>query len=215
MELGYVMKALMYVLCFRMRSVMDIPRLKSQLFLMPLGQILKNSFDPLKVCLPSIVEEFVGQAKAAHLLDESGTIIFSDVLESELSKAFGGIGRLDMFFPFDPCLLKKCDSFIRPNFVYWSMVRTTYDIDDDGGYDDYSDDDIADQCADFCVGESLEIDVAESFEEHDYPDEFNHALNKMSITPKDSLHWSVGRKKLHPPMQMPSKIRPSTSPESL
>ena len=66
----------------------------------------------MQVCLPSIVEEFVRQAKSAHLIDaKSGSPVFHDVLESELSKAFGGKERLDMFFPFDPCLLKKSDRF--------------------------------------------------------------------------------------------------------
>lgn len=62
------------------------------------------------------------------------------------------------------------------------MVRPTYDYDDD---EESSDDE----------------DIAKSFQEFDL-DEFDGALNKMSITPKMS-------------MQMPSRIRPSTSPESL
>jgi RNA polymerase I-specific transcription initiation factor RRN3 len=41
-------QAIMYALCFRMRSAMDIPRLKSQLFLMPIEAILKHPLNPLK-----------------------------------------------------------------------------------------------------------------------------------------------------------------------
>lgn len=66
--------------------------------------------------MPSIVEEFVQQAKSANLL-HGGTPIFKDVLESEYSRAFGGIERLDMFFPFDPCLLKKSDRFFLKTFL--------------------------------------------------------------------------------------------------
>lgn len=65
-----------------------------------------------QVCLPSIVEEFLKQAKAAHLFTTSETFIFEDLLESDFSRDFGGLERLDMFFPFDPCLLKKCDRFV-------------------------------------------------------------------------------------------------------
>jgi len=58
------------------------------------------------------VEEFVRQAKSAHLLDaKTGSPVFHDVLESELSKTFGGKERLDMFFPFDPCLLRRSDRY--------------------------------------------------------------------------------------------------------
>lgn len=203
-------QAIMYVLCFCMRSIMEIPRLKSNLCLLPLRQILKNPLEPLKVCLPSIVEEFVRQAKSAHLLDSSGSPVFHDVLESEFSIAFGGKDRLDMFFPFDPCLLRKSDSFIRPNFVYWSMVKKAYEDDADGS----TDDEIDVFYPDMNRAESRDIDIKEGFEEDDYLDDFNDSLNKMSITPKDSVlkKFASERRSL---MQMPSKLRPSMSPESL
>ncbi|KAJ0681446.1 putative RNA polymerase I specific transcription initiation factor RRN3 [Helianthus annuus] len=183
-------QALMYVLCFRMRSILATPRLKSQLVNMPLEKIFKHALNPLEVCLPSIVEEFLRQAKAAHLFTVSnGTFLFDHLFESELSRAFGGFQRLDVFFPFDPYLLKKSDRFIRPNFIYWSMVRTTYDDEDDDDDDD-DDDDVED----------------------DNDDEFDMNLSKMSITPKDSFMFGNLQDRK---MQMPSRIRPSTSPESL
>lgn len=61
--------------------------------------------------MPSVVEEFLRQAKAAHLFTVSKTFIFDNLIESELSRSYGGLERLDMFFPFDPCLLKKSDRF--------------------------------------------------------------------------------------------------------
>ncbi|XP_052191460.1 RNA polymerase I-specific transcription initiation factor rrn3-like [Diospyros lotus] len=212
-------QAIMYVLCFHMRSVMDIPRLKSQLFLMPLEAILKHPLSPLKVCLPSIVQEFLRQARAARLFTVSETFVFNDLLESELSRAFGGMERLDMFFPFDPYLLKKSDRFIRPNFVYWSVVRTTYDEEDDDDEDGGSSDEDFDDFID-CKRENTARDwdaMAGSFEEHEIDlDEFDHSLNKMSITPNNSLSHRFGGRELHGgATRMPSRIRPSTSPESL
>ncbi|KAH9662237.1 RNA polymerase I specific transcription initiation factor RRN3 protein [Citrus sinensis] len=137
-------QAIMYVLCFRMRSIMDIPRLKSRLLLMPLETVLKHDLNPLKVCLPSVVSEFLQQSKAAHLFTVSESFIFSDMLESELSRDFGGLERLDMFFPFDPCLLKKSDSFIRPKFIYWAMVKTAYHGDKEDNSDEDVDEDNGD-----------------------------------------------------------------------
>ncbi|EEF37967.1 transcription initiation factor ia, putative [Ricinus communis] len=201
-------QAILYVLCFRMSSMMDIPWLKSQLLHMPLEQIMKHKLGPLKVCLPSIVEEFLKQAKAAHLFTTSQTSSFEDVLESEFSKDFGGLERLDMFFPFDPCLLRTCDrSFIRPNFVYWKDVRTTYGSDEE----DSSDEDIAEDFTDINGGSYMEEGMATSLDgQHLDLDEFDYAMNKMSITPKNRFGIRFGER-----MQMPSKIRPSTSPESL
>ncbi|KAL8159149.1 hypothetical protein V2J09_000686 [Rumex salicifolius] len=178
-------QAIMYVLCFRMRSIIEVPRLKSQLQLIPLGQILKNSLDPFKVCLPSIVNEFAHQAKAAHLLEKAGEFVFNDVLESELSKAYGGIERLDVFFPFDPCLVQRSDGYIKPNYISWKMVKPTYKEDDNN---------------------SSEEEDEEDEEEDDF-DNFNDSLNKMSITPRETSLMKFAK--------MPSKIRPSTSPESL
>jgi len=39
----------MYILCFRMRSLMDIPRLKLKLLNMPMEAIWKHKLSPLKV----------------------------------------------------------------------------------------------------------------------------------------------------------------------
>ncbi|XP_034683124.1 RNA polymerase I-specific transcription initiation factor rrn3 [Vitis riparia] len=202
-------QAIMYVLCFRMRSMMNVPHLRSQLLLLPLETILKHPLSPLKVCLPSIVEEFLRQAKAARLFTVSETFIFSDLLESELSRAFGGIERLDMFFPFDPCLLKKSDRFIRPNFVYWSMIRTTYDDGEDSSDEEPAEDYEASHPDDVMNDDAM----ARSYDSHDLElDEFDHSMNKMSITPKNSLYYRFGDELK---VQMPSRIRPSTSPESL
>ncbi|RVW29516.1 hypothetical protein CK203_077403 [Vitis vinifera] len=149
------------------------------------------------------------QAKAARLFTVSETFIFSDLLESELSRAFGGIERLDMFFPFDPCLLKKCDRFIRPNFVYWSMIRTTYDDGEDSSDEEPAEDYEASHPDDVMNDDAM----ARSYDSHDLElDEFDHSMNKMSITPKNSLYYRFGDELK---VQMPSRIRPSTSPESL
>ncbi|KAF8406741.1 hypothetical protein HHK36_008833 [Tetracentron sinense] len=203
-------QAIMYVLCFRMRSMMDVPCLKLQLLRMPLEPVLRHPLDPLKVCLPSIVEEFLRQAKAARLFTVSETFLFNNLLESDISKAFGGMERLDMFFPFDPCLLKKCDRFICPNFIYWSMVKTTYDDDEYGSSDEDSDKDFGDGNEGF-----VDDGMARSFEQNEFDfDEFEYSLNKMSITPRSTLNHMLADN-LHTPMRMPARIRPSTSPEFL
>ncbi|GJW08306.1 RNA polymerase I-specific transcription initiation factor RRN3-like protein isoform X1 [Tanacetum coccineum] len=209
-------QAVMYVLCFRLRSILATPQLKSQLCKMPLEQIFKHALNPLEVCLPSIVEEFLRQCKAAHLFRVSGTFAFHGLLESDLSRAFGGFERLDLFFPFDPYLLKKSDKFIRPNFIYWSMVRTTYDDEDedeegtsDEDEEGTSDEDEADAGASNGRGPMSFEDDDDDFED----DDFDMNLNKMSITPRNSSMLKYEEQ--HRKMQMPSRIRPSTSPESL
>ncbi|EOA29326.1 hypothetical protein CARUB_v10025608mg [Capsella rubella] len=185
-------QAIMYVLCFRMKSILDVPRLWSQLT--PLESILMHKLDPLRVCLPSVVAEFLKQAKAGGLFIVSDSFIFDNRLESELSSAFGGVNRLDTFFPFDPCLLKSSNSFISPNFIYWSMVKATYDEDEEDEYD-----------AEVIVNGDEDSDEGEE-------GDIDYAMNKMSITPKHSFKNQMEKDRL---LRMPSRIRPSTSPESL
>jgi RNA polymerase I-specific transcription initiation factor RRN3 len=52
------------------------------------------------------------QARAARLFNVSVDLPLEDIVESDLSKAFGGPNRLDMFFPFDPYLLRESDRFV-------------------------------------------------------------------------------------------------------
>lgn len=101
-------------------------------------------------------------------------------------------------------------SYIRPNFVYWSMVRATYDNEEecssDEGFDEVSMDGNVDNNEDLLsnCSEGNDLDL----------DEFDNSLNKMSITPKDPLRFSFGGR-FEAPTRMPSILRPSTSPESL
>ncbi|KAI4325728.1 hypothetical protein MLD38_031102 [Melastoma candidum] len=200
-------QAIMYILCFRMRGIITVPWLKSQLSMMPIETILKHPLAPLKVCLPSVVEEFLGQAKAARLFTVSKTFIFDDLLESELSRAFGGLERLDMFFPFDPCLLKQSDSFIRQHYIYWSMVGKHYANDEQGSSDEEEDEEITVKGND---------NMAMSYDDEGVNlDDFDLAMTKMSITPKNhSLIYGYGGE-LQELSRMPSKIRPSMSPPEL
>ncbi|EFH57897.1 hypothetical protein ARALYDRAFT_321615 [Arabidopsis lyrata subsp. lyrata] len=103
-------QAILYVLCFRMRSILAVPRFLSQLT--PLESVFISQTRP--VCLPSVVSEFLKQAKAGGMIIVSEAFIFDDLPESELSRAFGG------FFP-----------VISRNFIYWSEVKKkTYDEDE-------------------------------------------------------------------------------------
>ncbi|CAN6193347.1 unnamed protein product [Urochloa humidicola] len=196
-------QAVMYVLSFRLRSIMDYPNLRSQLFNMNIRSILMDPLEPLKVCLPSIVNEFLRQAKAARLFNASVDLELEDRVESDLSKAFGGVNRLDMFFPFDPYLLKESDSYIRPNFEFWSLVKTTYS-DDEG-------DELGDFDAPGMNVDSLDDNVEIELNSDD--DDIEYTMNKMSITPHHSFYYPMAMSD-DSGLSMPARIRPSVSPPS-
>ncbi|VAI91463.1 unnamed protein product [Triticum turgidum subsp. durum] len=199
-------QAVMYVLCFRLRSIMDYPNLKSDLFHMPFGFLFRHRLEPLKVCLPSIVNEFLRQAKDAGLVAAFVDPAAEDAIESDLSRTFGGINRLDMFFPFDPYLLKESDRYIRPNFEFWSMVKTTYSDDTDDDDDELEDLDAPEMNVG-SLDDHVEIDINSD------DDDLEYTMNKMSITPHHSFLHQMAMDS-DGGLSMPARIRPSTSPPS-
>ncbi|KAF7084186.1 hypothetical protein CFC21_087864 [Triticum aestivum] len=159
-----------------------------------------------QVCLPSIVNEFLRQAKDAGLFAASMYSAAEDAIESDLSRAFGGINRLDTFFPFDPYLLKESDRYIRPNFEFWSMVKTTYSDDKDDDDDELEDLD-APEMKVGSLDDHVEIDINSD------DDELEYSMNKMSITPHRSFYHGVAADG-DAGLSMPARIRPSASPPS-
>lgn len=75
------------------------------------------------------------------------------------------------------------------------MVRPTYDEEDDD--DEFAAEVIVNGDEDSDEGDDGDLD---------------YSMNKMSITPKYSFKNKMERERL---LKMPSRIRPSTSPESL
>lgn len=94
--------------------------------------------------------------------------------------------------------------FIRPNFVYWSMVRNSYDNDDDD--EGTSDEDDIEICT---AGNGINIPNDGAARSYDQDlDEFGNKMSKMSITPKVA-QWG----ELQSGRQMPSSLLPC--PDSL
>lgn len=204
-------QAVMYILCFRMRLLMDIPELKEILFHLPLEAILCHSLDPLKMCLPTIVQEFLRQAMAAHLLKKPFlSCLQNDLLESEFSKAYGGVERLDMFFPFDPYLLKQSDRYMRPNFEFWSMVKKTYsNFNSDDDFDDLE----PDSADEGSIDGFDDKEVADEDDEDDEDeDDIGCSMNNMLITPRPVFEMATASGSIPIPSRMPARIRPSVSP---
>ncbi|KAI3935519.1 hypothetical protein MKW92_039040 [Papaver armeniacum] len=145
-------QVIMYVLCYHMREMLDDPDHRSLIFgfplLFPLQLIFLHPLDPLKVCQPCVVEEFLKQAKAASLFTTSEFFLFKNLLSSDVSKGFGRAERLDMFFPFDPCLLKNTKRFIKPIFLYWTDVVRPYDDEEDFSAEEQLGDEVDDHLSD-------------------------------------------------------------------
>lgn len=166
-----VCQAAFYIMCFRgteaVRFYQYIAQAKSSEQVDPLPEhfqdleldhidispsrwnhVCSHGLQPLRYCLETVREEFLGIAKDFVLLDDSlldrlkaehnkktsltvrrtkkkaALIMPSATLESARRKGgVGGLGRgsnpLDSFFPFDPYLLRRSHPFIEPFYRNW------------------------------------------------------------------------------------------------
>ncbi|MCO5601785.1 hypothetical protein L7F22_055910 [Adiantum nelumboides] len=215
-------QAIMYVLCFRMKNLLDDQNEREMLYKLPLDDLLRHTLNPLKLCLPSVVEEFLKQATAAHLVNANLSLEVNRNIDALESNTFGGINRLDMFFPFDPYLLRQSDRFIRPNFIFWSMVQCPEeelsDLEVEGN-------EIAGEG--LSRSEAIKVKLPrESIEkpqgyvelhsmedndsvpeDEDDLEDFEMSMNRMSLTPGDSVP-SHFMKTLESPLPLPAKLTP-------
>lgn len=69
--------------------------------------IIEWSFCSAQMCLPSVVDEFVKQTSSLQLLECKD--LGAHNRKENPQSSFGGEYRLDMFFPFDPYLLRQSE----------------------------------------------------------------------------------------------------------
>lgn len=92
-------------------------------------------------------------------------------------------------------------SYLKPHFVHWSRVRTTYDTNDNDEDSDSgseaSDDDFVDGNAKDSIDDDMIMGVEAGLD-------FDADLNKMSITPKSMKYGFVTQ--MERGMRMPTRI---------
>ena len=94
---------------------------------------------------------------------------------------------------------------MRPNFEFWSMVKTTYsNYNSEDEDEDLDDPEFADNAGPNDDNDNLEVDSESD-------DEIEYSMSKMSITPRPAFHYPMAGN-LHNGSQMPAKLRPSVSP---
>ncbi|XP_042294289.1 RNA polymerase I-specific transcription initiation factor RRN3 [Sceloporus undulatus] len=144
-------QAVFYVVIFRHKQILDGNLKKGLSFLQKLNfeRIVMSQLNPLKVCLPSIVNFFAA-------LTRKYQIAFCDtIIERNRRQALpvirsscGGdsieasTNPLDSFFPFDPYILKRSKNIINPLYQFWEeqsteeLEKTTDAINESKGEDD-------------------------------------------------------------------------------
>lgn len=128
-----VCQSLFYIICFRHRQILNMQ--DGAMYMQGLGfdRLINSRFNPLKVCLASIVGEFARITEQYQLV-YCWTIINRN---KRLLQPTGLDGQqdnnpsdLESFFVFEPFRLKLTSQFINGYYQEWNDGRT---IDDDEG----------------------------------------------------------------------------------
>lgn len=69
-----------------------------------------------QVCMPSVVEEFLQKASMLQLVDQRQRLLTKE----RIDRNTGGDVRFDLFFPFDPYLLRQSDRYEAFLAWYWT-----------------------------------------------------------------------------------------------
>lgn len=116
-----VCQAILYVICYRLHELLEDTESENAMRTLPLQWLFTAHLNPLAACLESVVQEFERQATASKLLDGKRLRGVSATKQVNSGMSFGGDNRLDMFFPFDPYLLRQSNRFIKPIYIRWQQ----------------------------------------------------------------------------------------------
>ncbi|CAN2390469.1 RNA polymerase I general transcription initiation factor activity [Pristimantis euphronides] len=143
-------QAVFYALIFHHKHILDGNMRQGLSYLQGLNleRIVMCQLNPLKICLPSVVNFFAAITRKYQLVF-CYTIIERNnrqMIPIIRSSTGGDVAQtcsnpLDSFFPFDPCILKRCKILIDPMYQLWEEANaeelkpvqpsTTPDDDDD------------------------------------------------------------------------------------
>eukprot|EP00164_Ancoracysta_twista_P005823 GFYU01008008.1.p1 GENE.GFYU01008008.1~~GFYU01008008.1.p1 ORF type:complete len:600 (-),score=158.22 GFYU01008008.1:254-2053(-) len=105
-----------------------------------LQRIVKCKLSPLQLCADAVSNEFARLLKLHGVMDCSDYLRRSVKLKVSARQVYEktGVSNLEMFFPFDPYLLRKSSRYINTQYREWSAA------DSDAGYssDDEEDDEV-------------------------------------------------------------------------
>eukprot|EP00004_Rigifila_ramosa_P011762 TRINITY_DN2512_c0_g1_i1.p1 TRINITY_DN2512_c0_g1~~TRINITY_DN2512_c0_g1_i1.p1 ORF type:complete len:348 (+),score=70.40 TRINITY_DN2512_c0_g1_i1:882-1925(+) len=133
-----VCQAIFYALCFRMDQIMSDPRGLEYLTHYSLESLVESSFNPLRVCLPTVVEQFARLCRHYGVMDLSEIMSANAHLSIPSRTSRGNPNKLPAFFPFDPFILRHSVRYITPLYIQW---KSPDEIDAEQGATDGEDND--------------------------------------------------------------------------
>uniref|UniRef100_A0A8C5QN32 RRN3 homolog, RNA polymerase I transcription factor n=1 Tax=Leptobrachium leishanense TaxID=445787 RepID=A0A8C5QN32_9ANUR len=157
-------QAVFYTLIFHHKQLLEGNLRKGLIYLQNLNfeRIVMCQLNPLKICLPSVVNLFAAitrkyQLVFCYTIMERNSRQMIPIIRSST----GGdsvqtcTNPLDSFFPFDPCILKRCKKHIDPLYQAWEESST----EDMKGLQKHVKGSVAEDEDDFLKGETPHSDT--------------------------------------------------------
>ncbi|XP_053327422.1 RNA polymerase I-specific transcription initiation factor RRN3 [Spea bombifrons] len=126
-------QAVFYTLIFRHKQIVEGDLRKGLAYLQGLNleRIVMCQLNPLKICLPSVVNFFAAitrkyQLVFCYTIIERNNRQMIPIIRSSSGgdSVQASVNPLDSFFPYDPCVLKRCKKVIDPIYQIWEESNT-------------------------------------------------------------------------------------------
>lgn len=134
-----VCQTVFYVFAFHHRNIVEGEKGLEYLRSLNLEALVMCPLNPLKACLPAVVQQFASIARHYQLVYCYSVIERNQrfcLPTATGGEALGGDVVLDAFFPFDPYLLKRTGKWINPLYRKFEKPQEDVDVDDDLEDDD-------------------------------------------------------------------------------
>ncbi|KAL0266686.1 UNVERIFIED_CONTAM: hypothetical protein PYX00_009163 [Menopon gallinae] len=122
----FMCQAVFYLIAFRHEDLVDSRSRLTFLQGLNLSQIITCKLNPLRVCAPELLERFADVARDYQLaycytIIENNSRNALPVVDSDRNIKTSPV--IELYFPFDPLLLPRCHSFIKPLYREYSSSK--------------------------------------------------------------------------------------------
>lgn len=141
-------QAIFYIFAFKHQQL-TLPKYLKVVQSLKWQSLVTCSLNPLRVCLPGVVRNFAACSRYYNLaycqavIERNNRINLPVVggLSSTIVSAGSKPLLLDCFFPFDPCLLPRCRTWIEPVYLQYQGLAGILDTEEETGEEEESEED--------------------------------------------------------------------------
>ncbi|XP_048575855.1 RNA polymerase I-specific transcription initiation factor RRN3 [Nematostella vectensis] len=158
-----VCQSIFYIFVFRHRQCLETPEGQKFVSKLNFQRIVTCKLNPLKVCLPTVVDLFAQVTKLHQVVlcytviernKRSMLPVSSAITSNRTISQLSLQNPLDSFFPFDPYLLRRSSKYVKPHYQEWKGVGEEHAL-----LEDHQDDESEEEDDYMGYGKSPGVDI--------------------------------------------------------